>query len=107
METISDAPEDDGYKVCMHKRDFLVDQSIFASMERAISGSKQTICFLSHEFLASEYCLFEFQSALTADVQTERHRLHVVVLRPFDLDPDSMFVEVRTHTVYIPGISVT
>ena len=92
VETIGDALEDEEYKVCMHKRDLFVGQSILASVERAISGSKRTICFFS-----SEYCLFEFQSAQTADVQTERHRLHIVALRPFDRDPDnSMFVQLRT-----------
>ena len=98
VETIGDALEDEGYKVCMHKRDFLVGQSIFASMERAISGSKRTICFLSNEFLASEYCLFEFQSAMATDITNRRHRLYVVAMRPFHLDPDDSSVAmVKTY----------
>ena len=64
VETIGDVLEDEGYKVCMNKRDLFVGQSIFASMERAISGHKRTICFLSNEFLAMQILVRPFKTLI-------------------------------------------
>ncbi|CAC5419593.1 unnamed protein product [Mytilus coruscus] len=49
--------------VCLHKRDFLVGNEIAANITDAIHRSRKTVCIISHHFLNSYWCMFEFNMA--------------------------------------------
>lgn len=82
---------DPGYRLCLHYRDFNVSAYVADTIVEAVESSRRTIVVLSENFLHSEWCRFEFKSALH-EVLKERHRrLVVVVLGDIprrDLDPD-------------------
>ena len=90
VRELCDFLESEGYKVCIHERDFLCGQQIMMNIERAIESSKRTICFLSTHFLGSEVCLFEFECAMESDLKMKRNRLKVVLLETIDLSKNKM-----------------
>ena len=56
--------EDHHYRTCIHQRDFKIGCSILDSIANAISNSKRVIIVLSQDFIASDWCMFEFQQAV-------------------------------------------
>ncbi|GFS07143.1 Toll-like receptor Tollo [Elysia marginata] len=80
-----------GYRVCVHYRDFPVGGTITDTICRAIECSSRTILLLSQNFLKSEWCRFEFQTAHRHILREGSHRLVIVLYGelPDDmLDPD-------------------
>ena len=66
------------YKICYHRRDFQPGVSSLVNMETAIRRSKRTVCFVTENFLRSDWCLWEFMMALNFDLERKLHRLIVV-----------------------------
>ena len=66
------------FKVCYHRRDFQPGVASLVNMERAIMRSKRTVCFVTENFLKSDWCLWEFMMALNIDLERKRHRLIVI-----------------------------
>ncbi|KAM6900584.1 toll-like receptor 22 [Xenentodon cancila] len=52
-----------GWKLCLHHRDFEPGRSIIDNITDAIYGSRKTICVISHRYLESEWCSREVQAA--------------------------------------------
>ncbi|CAL1544141.1 unnamed protein product [Lymnaea stagnalis] len=80
-----------GYRTCVHYRDFPVGRNITDTIFKAIEESSRTVLVLSRNFLESEWCRFEFQTAHHHILCEGSHRLIVVLLGniPDDmLDPD-------------------
>ncbi|XP_040921905.1 toll-like receptor 13 [Toxotes jaculatrix] len=52
-----------GWKLCLHHRDFQPGKPIIDNITDAIYGSRKTICVISHRYLESEWCSREIQVA--------------------------------------------
>ncbi|XP_008288626.1 toll-like receptor 22 [Stegastes partitus] len=52
-----------GWKLCLHHRDFEPGKPIIDNITDAIYGSRKTICVISRRYLESEWCSKEIQAA--------------------------------------------
>ncbi|MED6285397.1 hypothetical protein CHARACLAT_028898 [Characodon lateralis] len=52
-----------GWRLCLHHRDFQPGKPIIENITDAIYGSRKTICVISHSYLQSEWCSREIQMA--------------------------------------------
>ncbi|XP_023128625.2 toll-like receptor 13 [Amphiprion ocellaris] len=52
-----------GWKLCLHHRDFEPGKPIIDNITDAIYGSRKTICVISRRYLDSEWCSKEIQAA--------------------------------------------
>lgn len=92
---------DPAYRLCLHYRDFNVSAYVADTIVEAVESSRRTIMVLSQNFLHSEWCRFEFKSALHEVLKDRRRRLIVVLLGELpqrDLDPD-LRLYLKTNTV--------
>ncbi|XP_017772235.1 PREDICTED: toll-like receptor 6 [Nicrophorus vespilloides] len=90
-----------GYRLCLHYRDFNVSAYVADTIIEAVESSRRTIIVLSKNFLHNEWCRFEFKSALHEVLKDRRRRLIFVVtgeLPQRDLDPD-LRLYLKTNTV--------
>lgn len=79
------------YRLCLHYRDFNVSAYVADTIVEAVESSRRTIVVLSKNFLQSEWCRFEFKSALHEVLKDRRRRMIVILLGDIpqrDLDPD-------------------
>lgn len=79
------------YRVGLHYRDFNVSSFVADTIVEAIESSKRTILVVSKNFVESEWCRFEFKSALHEGLKDKKARLIVVALgeiQPKDVDPE-------------------
>ncbi|XP_071386515.1 toll-like receptor 13 [Centroberyx affinis] len=52
-----------GWRLCLHHRDFQPGKPIIENITEAIYGSRKTICVISRRYLESEWCSREIQMA--------------------------------------------
>ncbi|GLD70049.1 toll-like receptor 13, partial [Lates japonicus] len=52
-----------GWRLCLHHRDFQPGKPIIENITDAIYGSRKTICVISRRYLQSEWCSREIQMA--------------------------------------------
>ncbi|KAK2859707.1 hypothetical protein Q5P01_004327 [Channa striata] len=52
-----------GWRLCLHHRDFEPGKPIIDNITDSIYGSRKTICVISHRYLESEWCSREIQVA--------------------------------------------
>lgn len=52
-----------GWKLCLHHRDFVPGKPIVENITDAIYGSRKTLCVISRRYLQSEWCSREMQVA--------------------------------------------
>lgn len=80
------------YRVGLHYRDFNVSSFVADTIVEAIESSKRTVLVVSKNFVESEWCRFEFKSALHEGLKDKHDgRLIVVALgeiQPKDVDPE-------------------
>ncbi|XP_050546827.1 toll-like receptor 6 [Daktulosphaira vitifoliae] len=79
------------YRVGLHYRDFNVSSFVADTIVEAIESSKRTVLIVSKNFIESEWCRFEFKSALHEGLKDKNRRLIVVTLgeiQPRDVDPE-------------------
>uniref|UniRef100_A0A3Q1IFC9 TIR domain-containing protein n=1 Tax=Anabas testudineus TaxID=64144 RepID=A0A3Q1IFC9_ANATE len=55
--------EEQGWRLCLHHRDFQPGKPIMENITDAIYGSRKTICVISQHYLQSEWCSREIQMA--------------------------------------------
>ncbi|XP_047423944.1 toll-like receptor 13 [Mugil cephalus] len=55
--------DEQGWKLCLHHRDFEPGKPIIDNITDAIYGSRKTICVISRKYLESEWCSREIQAA--------------------------------------------
>lgn len=73
------------YKVCYHEKDFVVGQTIADNICQAVYRSRRVLCLVSHRFLRSSYCVYEFETALSHSLKMKRKRVVVVLLEKMDV----------------------
>ncbi|PNF31818.1 hypothetical protein B7P43_G09333 [Cryptotermes secundus] len=91
---------DPTYRLCLHYRDFNMSAYVADTIIEAVESSRRTIVVLSKNFLHSEWCRFEFKSALHEVLKDRRRRLVIIVLGELpqrDLDPD-LRLYLKTNT---------
>ncbi|XP_067006701.2 toll-like receptor 6 [Anabrus simplex] len=91
---------DPNYRLCLHYRDFNVSAYVADTIVEAVESSRRTVVVLSKNFLHSEWCRFEFKSALHEVLKDRRRRLIIIVLGELpqrDLDPD-LRLYLKTNT---------
>lgn len=92
---------DQPYRLCLHYKDFPVTSYVSDTIVEAVESSKRTVIVLSKNFVQSEWCRFEFKSALHAALRGKKNKLVAVTLGDLptrDLDPD-LRVCLRSATV--------
>ena len=79
------------YKLCLQHRDVPSGAHLSESIGRAVESSRRTVMVISHNFIKSEWCRFEYKSALHQLLKNRRKCLIVILIgdiRRKDLDPD-------------------
>ncbi|KAK7913160.1 hypothetical protein WMY93_013371 [Mugilogobius chulae] len=62
-ELVPHLEQEQGWRLCLHHRDFLPGKPIVENIAEAIYGSRKTICVISRRYLQSEWCSKEMQLA--------------------------------------------
>lgn len=62
-ELLPKLEDEQGWRLCLHHRDFQPGKPIMDNITDAIYGSKKTICVISRRYLESEWCSREIQVA--------------------------------------------
>lgn len=70
------------FKLCLHHRDFELGRDIVDNIVSAVYSSRKTICVVSRNFLASEWCSLEIQLASYRLFDEHRDVLLLVFLEP-------------------------
>ncbi|XP_052072964.1 toll-like receptor 4 [Mytilus californianus] len=71
--------DDRNISCCVHKRDFLAGNDIATNITSAIHNSRKTVVILSHHFLQSDWCLFEFNMAKMESIYS-RSKENIILL---------------------------
>lgn len=93
-----------GFRLCVHFRDFPVGASIAESIISAVENSKRVIILLSDNFLTSEWCQYEFQTAHHRLLEERKNRIIMVLLH--DIKNDLLdhqlrdYLKTRTYVKY-------
>ncbi|ESO88931.1 hypothetical protein LOTGIDRAFT_182816, partial [Lottia gigantea] len=89
------------FKLCLHYRDFPVGACIAETIVRSIECSKRTIMLISDNFLQSEWCRYEFQTAHHQVLTEKKNRLIIVLLHDINqnkLDSQlKLYFKTRTY----------
>ncbi|XP_014260332.1 toll-like receptor 6 [Cimex lectularius] len=83
------------FRLLLHYRDFNVSSYVADTILEAVESTKRTIVILSRNFLNSEWCRFEFKTALHEVLKDRRRRLIVVLVG--DLTPSEVDGELRLY----------
>uniref|UniRef100_A0A8C6WSU2 TIR domain-containing protein n=1 Tax=Neogobius melanostomus TaxID=47308 RepID=A0A8C6WSU2_9GOBI len=62
-ELLYELEERQGWKLCLHHRDFIPGKAIIENITDAIYSSRKTLCVISRRYLQSEWCSREIQLA--------------------------------------------
>ena len=76
----------EGFKLCVHYRDFPVGAPIAETIILAVKRSKRVIIVLSNNFLKSEWCQYEFQAAHHQLLQEKKNRIIMILLHDINND---------------------
>ena len=97
-------PGQQGYRLCVHFRDFPVGASIAETILDVVDNSRRVIMVISDNFLRSEWCHFEFQAAHYQLLREKQYRIIMVLLHDINTDLlDNllrMFLSTRTYVKY-------
>uniref|UniRef100_A0A3Q4G927 Toll-like receptor 3-like n=1 Tax=Neolamprologus brichardi TaxID=32507 RepID=A0A3Q4G927_NEOBR len=93
-----------GWRLCLHHRDFEPGRPIIDNITDAIYGSRKTICVISRKYLESEWCSREIQAASVLNLSRLlfSHRLNAVLLfRYTRFSPPERAQMPSTHSHYL------
>ncbi|XP_052079415.1 toll-like receptor 4 [Mytilus californianus] len=62
-----------GIQLCLHKRNFLPGNDIATNITSAIHNSRRTLVIVSHNFLKSYWCMFEYNMARMESIYERRN----------------------------------
>ncbi|XP_029640408.1 toll-like receptor 4 [Octopus sinensis] len=97
---IPELEEKDTFKLNIHHRDFPAGKQIAENILFAIQSSRKCLILLSRNFLASEWCMFEYNMAKMECVHTERDLVIVIMLEEFSVEilPLQLQHQVKTQS---------
>ena len=94
----------EGFKLCLHHRDFPVGAPIAETIISAVKQSKRVIIVLSDNFLNSEWCQYEFQTAHHQLLQEKKNRIIMILLHDINnalLDEElKLYLKTCTYVQY-------
>ena len=89
-------------RLCLHNRDFIPGINVEENISDAIHGSRKTICVLSKSYLASHWCMFEYNMARMESIyfRSGEEVLFLILLEDFSVEgiPMSMLHMVERKT---------
>ncbi|GAB1598104.1 toll-like receptor Tollo [Argonauta hians] len=95
---------DPPFKLCVHFRDFEVGLQITENIITCIENSKRTVLLLTDNFLKSDWCKYEFQTAHYQGLSKKMKTLIVVFFEDINedlLDPDlKLYLKTNTYLKY-------
>lgn len=65
---------DYGFKCLNYRRDFTIGEYIIDCITDAVANSKSTIAVISHNFIASNWCKFELNLAMSEQIERGTNR---------------------------------
>ena len=93
-----------GYKLCIHHRDFPLGGVIAESIIDAVNKSKRVIMLLSNNFLRSEWCQYEFQKAHYQLLKERKNRIIMILLEEISHEllykEMGLYLKTRTYVTY-------
>ncbi|XP_040908734.1 toll-like receptor 13 isoform X2 [Toxotes jaculatrix] len=84
-----------GWKLCLHHRDFQPGKPIIDNITDAIYGSRKTICVISQRYLQSEWCSREIQMASFRLFDEQKDVLILLFLEDIPAQQLSPFYRIR------------
>lgn len=91
LKEIKQFLENNGFKLCLHERDWMAGDLITEQIDKSVKNSRRTIILASTNFLNSAWCLKEFRAAYEQN-QKEGHRRLIVILLEDDISTDNEFM---------------
>ncbi|XP_064610822.1 toll-like receptor Tollo [Liolophura sinensis] len=79
------------FKLCVHHRDFEVGESIADNVVKSVESSRHTVLVLSRNFTKSEWCIYEFRTAMHQSLIERRRHMVIILLEDVpkeELEPD-------------------
>lgn len=71
--------EESGFKLCLHKRDFLAGIDIAENITSAIHNSRKVIVIMTHNYLDSYWCMFEYNMSRVESIYS-RNKENILYL---------------------------
>ncbi|KAI9516781.1 hypothetical protein NQZ68_013839 [Dissostichus eleginoides] len=94
-ELVPKLEEEQGFKLCLHHRDFEPGKPIIENITDAIYGSRKTICVISRKYLESEWCSREIQVASFRLFDEQKDVLVLVFLEDIPTSQLSAYHRIR------------
>ncbi|XP_068438011.1 toll-like receptor 13 isoform X1 [Clinocottus analis] len=94
-ELLPKLEEEQGWRLCLHHRDFEPGKPIMNNITDAIYGSRKTICVISRRYLESEWCSREIQVASFRLFDEQKDVLILVFLEDIPIAQLSPYYRMR------------
>nr|QBP05247.1 toll-like receptor 23b [Boleophthalmus pectinirostris] len=94
-QLVPELEERQGWKLCLHHRDFEPGREIMENITDAIYSSRKTLCVISAQYLQSEWCSREIQMASFRLFDEQKDVLILLFLEEFSSDQLSPFYRMR------------
>ncbi|EEZ99173.2 toll-like protein [Tribolium castaneum] len=100
VETLVPRLESEGYKICLHFRDWVPGEMISTQIVTSIATSKRTIVVLSQNFLQSVWAKEEFKQAHAEGMSEGRVKIIMILLGEIDIEglDQELRLYLRTNT---------
>ncbi|XP_030199614.1 toll-like receptor 13 isoform X1 [Gadus morhua] len=94
-ELLPKLEDEQGWRLCLHHRDFQPGKPIMENITDAIYGSRKTICVVSRDYLESEWCSREIQVASFRLFDEQKDVLILVFLEEIPMQQLSPYYRMR------------
>ncbi|XP_072304306.1 uncharacterized protein [Eucyclogobius newberryi] len=94
-ELVPELEERQGWKLCLHHRDFQPGRAILENITDAIYSSRKTLCVISRQYLQSEWCSREIQMASFRLLDEQKDVLILLFLEELSSNQLSPFYRMR------------
>nr|XP_023998138.1 toll-like receptor 13 [Salvelinus alpinus] len=100
-ELLPELEGEQGWKLCLHHRDFQPGKPIIDNIMDGIYRSRNTICVISHRYLESEWCSREIQVASFRLFDEQKDVLVLVFLEEIPTHQLSPYHRMRKRRTYL------